>query len=94
MESKTMIKYGLRVKGEQELLGFAYGVNEVTDLGSETFCMLNTDSDAPWLTSCREQALRVIHHSEPLLNSSYDFPHHSLVGKLEVVKVVMTLTIE
>ena len=80
-----MIKYGLRIKGETELLQFYFSVNSHDSLE----CELDCHGHATWLSDSEYIADFVSKHNRDSLFSSYENPAHNLAGQLEVVPVKM-----
>jgi len=93
--TKTVEKYGLRLKETGEVLGFYYESNSGLDFCGETTCNLSISDDKMWLVDDKYQAEYVRNYSTEWYNAGYETPTNPFESEeLEVVKVKVVTDVE
>jgi len=85
--------YGLRIKGNNELLKVeCLGNEDHSNCGSYRANLEKYFGDIVWLTEHKEVAERVMNNSPAWYNSDLETPAHNIeVELLEVVEVTLTI---
>lgn len=84
------IKYGLKLKNQNNLLGYYTNNNNDGDCCVDESYELHNSSENEWLVDSYETALFVQYHSTPWYNADYDTPMNKYkADELEIVKVVI-----
>ena len=92
---REVIKYGLKLKGQEEPLQYDVLVNDPQDFCSDMqyyLCELGTNY---WTTDTFEKALYVMYNPQEYYNAEYDTPtHHFKPEQLEVVQIKQMIETE
>ena len=89
-----MIKYGLRVRGTEKVLGVNAQSNDGAEFCGSMAYSLDNHEDNMWLVDTIENALWVSKNTTPWYNASYDTPINNYVDKdIEVVEVEINVKV-
>ncbi len=88
-----MIKYGLRVKKTDKVLGFGYIYHEESDNVIFELYPISRNSGNVWMVNTLEEAKSIKYNGINDSQCSYNKPSHNLLSKdLEVVKFSINIT--
>lgn len=93
----TNIKYGLRVKGTEDLLTYSTSANEGDFCVSIQHTIGNSKYDNVWLVDSPTTAKKAATTNTPWYNADYESPsHESWIedAELEVVEVTLVQTVK
>jgi hypothetical protein len=93
--SKTVIKYGLRIKGKKNILQYSMSpVDPSIEFCTSIRYELEEYGDGEWLVDTEDDALYVMYNPQKYYyNETYEHPkHYYSSDKLEVVKVKQVIT--
>lgn len=88
-----VVKYGLRNKGDKEVLSYYSTSNAGSDFCVENSFMLSFGGAKMWLVDSPHQAEYVRQHSTPWYNAGYETPENPF-DDLEVVKITVGTEVE
>jgi hypothetical protein len=94
----TTVKYGLRIKGTEDLLTYSSHSNAGGDFCVSTeYTIGNSKYDPVWLVDRQDTASKAATTNTPWYNADYDSPsHESWIedAELEVVEVTLVQTVK